>query len=113
MSRAVASSLGGSAYAELKTHVASISTSSDTHAPPAAKASATATCFASSRVRRRTRTFVSTACMSLPYRARDARLELGERPRRGRPSREERAMHVLRAVPPRAPHDDEAALLVP
>src|SRR3982750_3625775 len=92
--------------------MASMSTSCETHAPAATKASAAAVCWGSSRVASRTRTLVSTARMAaldvLPHPA----LELVERPGLGS-LLEERAVDVLRRVAASAPNHHPLALFVP
>src|SRR5436309_15565717 len=79
-----------------------------THQPGATKDSAAAACLASSRVMRRTRTFVSTARMPLPRVAPDTRLELLERLPLWGARGEDRPMDILGGVTPR-PADHNCA----
>jgi len=73
---AVATSVWLSSYTAERTHVASMSTSVDTHAPLLTHASAGPTCLRSPRVTRRTRTLLSTARVFLLYIAPHTLIEI-------------------------------------
>src|SRR6266542_1208285 len=99
-------------YTSLSTHMASTSTRCETHAPRATNASAAATCFASSRVTRRTSTFVSAARMAPLDVPPHTLFHLGDRPGPGRP-RKQRLMNLGRGERARATDNDLLAILVP
>src|SRR5438874_2265409 len=84
----------------------------DAHTPLRIKASAADTCWTSSRVMRRTRTFVSMACMLFTHVLSDAFLQLLQGPRFGR-LREERSMDIFERVLADAPDHDFVAFLFP
>src|SRR5262245_815447 len=113
MSTAVATSRASSAYTAVRTRTASTSTRWGTQAPPATNASAAFTCFASSRVTRRTSTLVSTARMALSHVPPDAFPQLVESPGLWWPLRKHRPMHVLRRETPGSADNDLFAVLVP
>src|SRR5262249_26227883 len=113
MSTAVATSLASSAYTAVRTQTASTSARCGTQAPLATNASAALTCFASSRVTRRTSTFVSTARMALSHVPPDALPQLVESLGLGWPLRKHRPVHVLRRETPGSADNDLLAVLVP
>src|ERR671914_2477143 len=83
-----------------------------THAPLATKASATATCFTSSRVMSRTSTLVSTARMALLDVPPDSVLHLLD----GSPFwclREQHPMNIFGRIAARLPDDNPVTILVP
>src|SRR5215204_5878498 len=100
-------------YTDARTQVASVRARCDTQAPFSMKASAAATCSASSRVTSLTSTFVSIARMARlqvpPYSS----LHLLDGPRLRRLLRKQCAMDIFGRVAPRARNDDPLAVLVP
>src|SRR4030095_52043 len=86
-------------YTAVRTHVASMRTSVDTHAPLLTNNSAAATCFRPSRVIRRTRTLVSTARMFFLHIAPDAFVELFYLLRSRYPLRKDCPINVFRRIP--------------
>src|SRR6266545_5447359 len=85
----------------------------ETQAPRATQASAAPAWRSSSRVRRRTRRFVSTARMPLPDVGPDPGLQLREAAPPGRAAREESLMHLGRREPAGPAHDDALPVLAP
>src|SRR4051812_32905474 len=113
MPMAVAMARAESSYTADRTQTVSASTSWETHAPLATKASAAASCLASSRVASRTRTLVSTACMALSHVRAPALFQLLERTRRRLCLTEKCLVHILEAVLAHAPYHDLIPLLRP
>src|SRR5215510_15579919 len=113
MSMAVAISALVSAYTAVRTQVASTRTSVDTHAPLLTNDSAAATCFRSSRVTRRTRTFVSTARMFFLHIAPHAFIELFHPLRSRYPLDKDCPMNVFRRIPAGFAYDHGVAFLLP
>src|SRR5580704_7965767 len=85
----------------------------ETHAPSAMNASAATACRASSRVRMRIRTLVSTARMALYHVLPYTVLQFSESSRFRRSVREQLPMDVLGCKPSGSPNEDLAALLIP
>src|SRR5690349_3297745 len=85
----------------------------ETQAPWATKVSADAVCFGSSLATRRTRTFVSTASMTICDGGANALPELGQRLTRGRARREQRAVEIFGRVLSGAPNGDVIAASFP
>jgi hypothetical protein len=77
------------------------------------KDSAAATCFWSSRVTRRTKTFVSTARMLVFHVAQDAFIEVSQLPRLRSAFGKDRSVDILRGVPTGFANDDCIAFLIP
>src|SRR5262249_52731743 len=113
MSTAVATSLASSAYTAVRTQTASTSARCGTQAPLATNASAAFTCFASSRVTRRTSTFVSTARMALSHVPPDALPQLVESLGLGWPLRKHRPALYPHCDTPRSAANDLLAALLP
>src|ERR1044071_4463170 len=99
-------------YAAARTQGVSASTTWDTHTPFETNSSAASTCAASSRVSRRTRTFVSIARMLCPDVTTDRFLQLGERAWFWLGG-EDRAVDVFERVPACAANDDPFPFLFP
>src|SRR4051794_18879524 len=74
--------------------------------------SAVRTCEASSRVMRRTSTFVSTACMLLPKMRSDGRFHFLDRVRLGR-GFENGAMNIFERVFPNLANDESSVVCLP
>src|SRR5262249_36503203 len=99
-------------YTASSTQTASMSTRWEIHAPVCTKASAAASCFASSRASRRTRTLVSTARMASPHVLPDAFLEILEASGLGL-RREHGPVKILEGMPTDAPDGDSIPFGIP
>src|SRR5688572_24777317 len=110
---AVAIARGGSSYALASTQDASASARCGSHAPLATNASAALTCRESSRVIRRTSTFVSMARKPFPRVPTNTVFKLIEGAGCRWPASKHRVVHVLGAVVTRSPHDNLSRLFLP
>src|SRR3990172_1681939 len=88
-------------------------TSVDTHAPLLTNDSAAATCFRSSRVTRRTKTLVSTACLVFLHITPHAFIELFYLLRSRCLLPKDCPMNVFRRIPAGFAYDDGVAFLLP
>src|SRR5262249_15652479 len=113
MSMAVAISALVSAYTAVRIQLASTRTSVDTHAPLLTDDSAAATCLRSSRVTRRTKTFVSRARMFFLHVAPHVFVELFYFLRSGCPLGKDRSVNIFLGIPASFAHDYRIAFLVP
>src|SRR5271165_4470140 len=110
---AVAIAGASRSYTAVNTQIASASARWETQAPFSTKASAAATCLASSRVTSRTSTFVSTARTPPFHVPPHSRFHLLDGSRLWRSLREQCAMDILGRIAPCTAHEDSLALLVP
>src|ERR1035437_328293 len=96
-----------------RTHAASATARTDTHAPCSMKRSATAVCLALSRVNSRTSTLVSTASIALCDTPPDCLLHLLDRRPFGWPVWKQSLVNVQGRILPCALDDNLIALFLP